>query len=156
MPIKFYFCETKIKGNKCYFFLKKNKNKIKTIIPTTPDRIKMSCSLFIYFLLTKRSNSRSVFNTGRHDRAIELRNSSIIDVFNTGLESVSLRVFFKKKKHTRNYIILSFFGIKRKMAPRYKSMILSCPKQTLLSCPFFSFRTGRSEGRLSSESRTAF
>lgn len=56
----------------------------------------MFCSLFIYFLLTKRSNSRSVFNTGRHDRAIELRNSSIIDDFNTGLESVSLRVFFFK------------------------------------------------------------
>lgn len=110
----------------------------------------------VYLFFINKANSRSVFNTGRHDRAIELRNSSIIDDFNTGLESVSLRVFFFKKKHTRNYIILSFFGIKRKMAPRYKSMILSCPKQTLLSCPFFSFRTGRSEGRLSSESRTAF
>jgi uncharacterized surface anchored protein len=66
----------------------------------------------VYLFFINKANSGLVFNTGRHDRAIELRNSSIIDVFNTGLESVILKVFFFKKnnKNTRE-IILSYHSL---------------------------------------------
>jgi hypothetical protein len=57
-----------------FFLKKKNKNKIKTIIPTTPDRIKMSCSLFIYFLLTKRTPDLFLIQ----EDTIELLNLEIV------------------------------------------------------------------------------
>jgi len=67
----------------------------------------------VYLFFINKANSGLVFNTGRHDRAIELRNSSIIDVFNTGLESVILKVFFLNNKNTRE-IILSYHSLEEK------------------------------------------
>jgi hypothetical protein len=73
----------------------------------------------VYLFFINKANSGLVFNTGRHDRAIELRNSSIIDVFNTGLESVILKVFFykKKKTHAKLYYLIILWNKKKNGSP---------------------------------------